>query len=279
MENQQTRMVEECLSKLDVHLTWESGYRDPQNERFYEMTFDRLMELLRPAPGSLILDAGCGPGYHSIRLAKRGFQVKAIDFSESILPAAEENVRKAGLEDRVTFQQENLLALSFQDAQFDYVICWGVLMHIPEAEKALPELTRVLKHGGLLIVSEPNMHSLESRLKRFIKRTLGKTGQNVQLTPKGVEEWAESSAGSYMTRQTNIRWLIEELQAQGLTLKFRFAGQFSEAYARMPGRFLKSLVHAFNRFYFKVVRLPGPAFGNLLIFEKPPDPQQEGQSG
>lgn len=268
-------MVEECLSKLDVHLAWESGYRDPQNERFYEMVFDRLMELLRPIPDSLILDAGCGPGYHSIRLAKRRFKVKAIDFSESILPAAEENVRKAGFTDRVTFQQENLLALTFQDAQFDYILCWGVLMHIPEAERALLELTRVLKPGGILILSEPNMHSLESRLKRFIKRILGKTGSNVQWTPKGVEEWTESSAGSYMTRQTNVRWLEEILQRQGLILKYRFAGQFSEAYSRVPGRFLKSLVHAFNRFWFKVARLPGPAFGNLIIFEKPAAPQPE----
>lgn len=274
MENQQTRMVEECLSKPDVHLSWESGYRDPQNERFYEMAFDRLTALLKPAPNLQILDAGCGPGYHSMRLARRGFKVTAIDFSESILPVAKENVRGAGLADSITFQQENLLALTFADAQFDYILCWGVLMHIPEAERALPELVRVLKPGGILILSEPNMHSLESRLKRFIKRLLSKTGANVQLTPKGVEEWTESSAGTYMTRQTNIRWLIEALQRQGLVLKTRFAGQFSEAYSRVPGRFLKSLVHAFNRFWFNVIRAPGLAFGNLIIFEKPSVPRQ-----
>jgi 2-polyprenyl-3-methyl-5-hydroxy-6-metoxy-1,4-benzoquinol methylase len=272
MNNEQTRMVEECLAKPDVHLSWESGYRDPQNERFYEMSFDRLVQVLKPPGDSLILDAGCGPGYHSIRLARRGFRVTAIDFSESILPLAEENVRAAGLAERISFRREDLLHLSFADKQFDYILCWGVAMHIPEAERALSELARVLKPGGALILSEPNMHSFESRMKRFVKRILGKTGKNVQRTPKGVEEWTESSAGSYMTRQTDIRWLEQTLANQGLQVKTRFAGQFSEAYSRLPGKFLKSLVHAFNHFWFNTIRIPGPAFGNLIIFEKPPAP-------
>ena len=42
------------------------------------------------------------------------------------------------------------------------MLCWGVLMHIPDADRAIGELTRVAKPGGVLVVEEINQHAPES---------------------------------------------------------------------------------------------------------------------
>jgi hypothetical protein len=89
-------------------------------------------------------------------------------------------------------------------------------------------------------------------------------------TPAGVESWATRDSGKLVTRETDIPWLISRCRQLGLTPKQRRAGQFTEAYTRVPTRPLKKLVHLFNRFWFSAIRRPGPAFGNLLVFQKAP---------
>ena len=261
-------MVERTLAKTDVHLFWESCYRHPLNEHFYEMAFDHLVTILQPRRDAIFLDAGCGLAYHSMRLARRGFRVLAVDFSKTALATAQANVQAASLEDRVVLQHENLLTLSFVDGQFDYIICWGVLMHIPEVERAIAEISRVLGRGGKLIVSEGNRHAPEAKLRSSLKVLLRRRGGHVTVTPAGIETWSDSPAGTYLTRLTDIPYLIRQFEQHGLHLRDRSAGQFSEVYARLPSDLLKRLVHAFNRFYFLHIRKPGPAMGNLLIFEK-----------
>ena len=58
------------------------------------------------------------------------------------------------------------------------------------------------------------------------------------------------------------------LQGTRLELEKRFAGQFTEAYVRVPTRLAKGAIHAFNRFYFAHIGRPGPALSNLLVFRK-----------
>src|SRR5258706_143370 len=70
----------------------ESDYRTADNEAFYERAFDEIARVLRPGPGARILDAGCGVGAHSARLARRGFDVQAIDFSANVLDQARANL-------------------------------------------------------------------------------------------------------------------------------------------------------------------------------------------
>jgi hypothetical protein len=85
--------------------------------------------------------------------------------------------------------------------------------------------------------------------------------------PAGLAFWYEREAGRLVTRETDLRWLIGRFRELGLVLRQRRAGQLTEAYTRVPAP-LKKLVHAVNRFWFRRVRLAGPAFGNLLFFEK-----------
>ena len=71
-----------------------------------------------------------------------------------------------------------------------------------------------------------------------------------------------------MVRKTNMRFLESLLEKHGLRQVNRFAGQFTEAYTSMPWHPFKRLICRFNEWYFKYVGAPGPAVGNIVIFEK-----------
>ena len=269
MAESRSLLVQNLLARPEMHCQWEGDYRTADNEDFYERAFDYIISVLDPRPGATFLDAGCGPGAHAVRLARRGFDVKAVDFSESALDMARDYIQSRKLGDRITLARESLLELSFPALSFDYVLGWGVLMHIPEVQRAVAELARVIKPGGSLVISESNKSSLEAATVRNLKRLLGKEKADVKETPAGVEYWMEKHGEALVTRQADISWLIRSFEARGLVLSSRVAGQFSESYTMLSAPPLKKLIHEFNRFWFQQVKWPGPAFGNILFFRKP----------
>ena len=267
MTDSRSPLVEQSLAKPDIHQQWVTAFHSPAMDKFFENAFDYLAYILNAPQNSTILDAGCGNCAHAIRLARRGFFVEAVDFSESVLKAAEANVKANGLEDRIRIRQGNIRALPFKDETFDYIVCWGVLMHIPDIEMALSELTRILTPGGTLIISENNLHCLQSIILRGLKRLRGKE-PNGKKTAAGIEHWKDTSVGPLMTRETNIRWLIERFERRGLTVKRRVAGQFTWLYVKVSSPLLKHLIHGFNNFWFKYIKMPHLAYGNIVILQK-----------
>jgi ubiquinone/menaquinone biosynthesis C-methylase UbiE len=263
-----SKLVENCLAKPEIHRQWASVYRTADNEAFFEAAFDHIVRVLEPSTGARFLDVGCGSCTHSLRLARRGFDVLAIDVSESVLEMAREKVQASGMEDRIRLQRMNLCALTFSDASFACILCWGVLMHVPDVGRAISELARVLRPGGMLVVSEGNMHSLEAIGLRSLKLLLGREKAEVRRTPAGIEYWMIGSGDALLTRQANVRWLIKQFESEGLTLLSRTAGQFSESYTRVSAPLIKRLIHRFNNSWFKHVRLARPAYGNILLLKK-----------
>ncbi len=98
------------------------------------------------------LDAGCGTGEITCRLARRLPQARllGVDIIESHLDVA--RTRCASFGDRVLFENRSIFDLQLPDAHFDLVVCRHVLQAIPHAERALAELARVTKRGGWLHV-------------------------------------------------------------------------------------------------------------------------------
>ena len=97
--------VKKTLGKIDIHQQWESAYRTKLNERFYEIVFDDLKQRLNEYSNGLFLDAGCGIGAHSIRLAQHGFSIVGIDFSEGVLSTAKEYIKYQGLEKKLNYKK------------------------------------------------------------------------------------------------------------------------------------------------------------------------------
>lgn len=267
-ENLDSKQVKESLQKRDIHEGWEKAYRTPENEKFYNLAFDYIAQYLDAPKDSTILDAGCGNCSHSIHLEKRGYKVQGIDYSEAILESARENINGRGLGDRIKVQREDILSLSFGNETFNYIFCWGVLMHIPDVEKAIAELARVLKQGGILIIEEGNMYSLQSLALRIFRFLTGRKREEFKKRLSGIERWKATPAGPLFVRQANIGWLCRRFEKEGLVLRKRLAGQFTELYSKISSTLLQSLIHYFNNFWFKYIRLSYPAFGNILIFQK-----------
>jgi ubiquinone/menaquinone biosynthesis C-methylase UbiE len=260
------------LARADIHEEWERNYLGPELDRYYDAAFARIVRELQDSTGKTVLDLGCGYCYHTTRLARSDLSITGADFSEAALARARETLRDAGIAERVSLQQADATNLPFADDSFDNVVMWGVLMHIPECEKALTQVARILKPGGKFVLTENNARSLEvvflETMVNVAKRAIGRTPHPRRRAPLGIEEWQSAESGGLMVRKTDMLALVDFCARSGLVLEKRFAGQFTEAYVRVPTRMLKRAIHAFNQFYFERIGRPGLSLGNILVFRK-----------
>jgi SAM-dependent methyltransferase len=250
-----------------VHEGWESVYRsNPLQDRFNEALLDRNLAQLGATPGGLFLDAGCGVGYHSLALARRGYRCVGVDISETILTTARANAERMGLSDRVTFECHSLERLPFADGTFDAVHCRGVLMHIPKWEAALAELCRVLKPGGKLLLLESNTSSVEATLVGWL-RGFRKTASHIVETPGGPEFWSEQDGVPFLVRITRIDYLRKLLRDHGVAVKQRLASEFWDIF-RFPAGLARNTAIHFNRLWFALGLPASASVGNSILGEK-----------
>ncbi len=109
----------------------------------------------RIGPASRILDCGCGPGSITTGLARWAPDGEAvgIDIGAEQLEGARAIAREQGVTN-VTFRQGSIFDLPFADDSFDVVFSQTVLFHVPHPEKALAEIKRVLRPGGLVALRD-----------------------------------------------------------------------------------------------------------------------------
>lgn len=137
--------------------TYVHGYHARENGRLQDQA-GTLVDLLHAgtsyAPGSTVLEAGCGVGAQTITLARRspGAWFTSIDVSATSVLEAKSMTEAAGLTN-VRVLQADIFALPFARESFDHVFVCFVLEHVTRPE-ALAILTGVLKPGGTMTVIE-----------------------------------------------------------------------------------------------------------------------------
>lgn len=130
---------------IDLHLSLRSP-SDTQREA------DSIVSLIEPEPGSRIADVPCGPGDHTLELARRGHRVTGVDRCEELLDHARRRAREAGLQAEFVCGDMR----SHRSPQpFDALICmWGSFGYFDEAgDRAQLETFRaMLRPGGRLLL-------------------------------------------------------------------------------------------------------------------------------
>jgi arsenite methyltransferase len=142
---------------LFEHATWAYAFC---REHLFRDDTNRIIAALwpneRPAPGTTLIELGCGPGYYSCRLGKRFREMSIIGVDRSAKQVRWASERAEAL--RLTnccFKRINALSLSCTDAAFDVVLASRLLTILPEQAGIIAEMYRVLKPGGRCFVAEP----------------------------------------------------------------------------------------------------------------------------
>jgi 2-polyprenyl-3-methyl-5-hydroxy-6-metoxy-1,4-benzoquinol methylase len=216
-------------------------HRAPDPDWEYYPTYLAKLEAVRHwldrlAPGTRVLDAGCGEGVLVEEYAAR-LAIEGIDDNYS----------------SQTVRSGSVTALPYAEASFDRALCLDVLEHLTfdEQQRALGELCRVLKPGGELLVSVPNLAHLQSRLHFLL------TGRLIR-TASEHKHPGDRPAGEY----------IQLAERAGFQLKAR-RGIFPTVpvITRLIRRHPRALL-PIHRLLTRLLPVPGWCFLNLLTFRK-----------
>jgi SAM-dependent methyltransferase len=188
-------------------------------------------------PATRVLDAGCGEGILVEEYATR-LDIMGVDANYS--------------SERVT--HGSVTALPLPDASFDRALCLDVLEHLSyeDQPQALAELFRILRSGGELFVSVPNLAHLQSRIQFLLRGRLIRTASEIKHP-------GDRPAFEY----------LQLARRAGFTLIAR-RGIFPTVpvvthFVRRHPRALAPL----HRLLTRLVPIPGWCFLNLLTFRKP----------
>ena len=148
-------------------------------------------------PGFRVLDAGCGPGGITDMIADlvgASGQVVGLDLSDERLAEA----RRINLaRPNVSFLKSDVRRMDLPDASFDYLWCQFTLQYLADWRQALPEMLRVVRPGGKLVISEfdgfgllnwPFPEALASFGQRFLDAVFRATGFDVYIGRKVFTE-------------------------------------------------------------------------------------------
>lgn len=120
--------------------------------------------------GKKVLEVGTGVGTDARNMIGRGSIYQGINVDQGSVNVTANALEVYGLPGNV--MQCSATDLAFPDNSFDIVYSFGVLHHIPDVERAVSEITRVLKSGGELLIMVYNRSSINYRVEILVLRKL-----------------------------------------------------------------------------------------------------------
>lgn len=130
---------------------------EPRGITFQPDIYPKVLALLPPKPAR-VLDVGAGEGYLCKLLKERGYEVEACDYQEDLFKVPGIPFHKADLN----------RSIPLPDGRFDCIVSIEVLEHLENHVQFMREVMRVLRPGGTVILTTPNVLSLPSRWHFFL---------------------------------------------------------------------------------------------------------------
>ncbi len=122
-------------------------FENVYNGKVYAGTGKKVAEFIEPSDE--VLECACGTGAISVYIAQKCKSLTATDFAPGMLRQA---AKKCRTYQNATFREADITHLDYEDVSFDKVVAGNVIHLLPEPEKALQELERVVKPGGKIII-------------------------------------------------------------------------------------------------------------------------------
>src|SRR5262245_15551312 len=132
--------------------------RDSDAERAIRAAY---LDLLEVQPDKRVLEVGCGNGWILREIARRvssSGRAVGLDGSAALLAIARQQAESEGVD--VELQEGDARELPFSDGEFDVALAPLVLLHVPDADRVVPELVRVVRPGGRVGVVERDNETL-----------------------------------------------------------------------------------------------------------------------
>ena len=134
--------------------------------------YEKMYELIRPVvKDKTVLEVATGTGLIAKHIVKSAAHIEATDASPEMIAEAKRNNRSAKLH----FSVQDMFCLPYADKSFDVVIVSNALHIVPQPEKALAEIHRVLKEDGVLIAPTFTHagNSFSGRVRAFFMKLAG----------------------------------------------------------------------------------------------------------
>ena len=150
------------LQKKDLVQVWDTVSADYQESTYWNLmenhaNLEVLLSYLGDPRGKRVIEIGCGSGFSTLALAKRGAECALLDISPVALANAASAFERAGIPKPSCFQ-EDALHSSLPDGAYDLVWNGGVIEHFFDEGKALMirEMVRICAPGGVVVILVPN---------------------------------------------------------------------------------------------------------------------------
>lgn len=186
---------------------WNDLYEDTSTLFNFDMAErrDRVCQMVyqRYTPESAILDLGCGAGVVMEKLIQHGYKATGVDRSSDMIELSRKRLSSFP-SDAYQLEQGTCESLPFEDKQFDVILCIGVFGYIDDVVGALLEIRRVLRPGGLLVMSVRNpynsaisdpVHAVRMLARKVTNRSQ-KSVQNPVSTSATASLAADTAPGS-----------------------------------------------------------------------------------
>src|SRR5215468_3862663 len=159
--------------KNRLKMTWMAGDYDLFS-RFMERDAEVFFRRLGVAPGTRLLDVGCGAGQLALIAARAGVQVVGCDIAVNWLEKARSRAAAEGLE--ITFEEGDAESLPYADAQFDVVTSLIGAMFAPRPDRVAAELTRVCRPGGIIAMANWTPGGFVGQMFKTISKHIAPSG-------------------------------------------------------------------------------------------------------
>ena len=167
---------------------------------------DWIMSHYEIKPGYRILELGCGTGEMwkgNLALLDGGSHLTLTDFSVGMLETAKNNIEGS---DYVDFKVVDIQDIPYEDDTFDAVIANMMLYHVPDLDKGLSEVRRVLKPGGVFYCATYGEHGIMEFINETLKeyRISGSIGKTFTLQNGGDSLGKHFSEVEKLTREDGL---------------------------------------------------------------------------